>query len=272
MLDSPNQQGDSAVGRPLDVVCVSVGNTNTKYGLYRGRELLDSAVLESARHLEIGEAVATLARKSGIDSLGCAVVLGSVNAVAARAIASRIESILGRAVYRIGVDLPIPLNGRLDHEAMTGHDRALNALAAYEMMHQAVVVVDAGTAITVDFIDGEGVFHGGAIAPGVGISLKALHAYTTGLPEVSLVRPDEHPFGSNTQQAILNGVFFSARGLVRILLERYAEAYGGYPLVLATGGDSELIFGDDEIVDRVVPHLTLLGIAIACERALEEQQ
>lgn len=252
----------------LRLLCISVGNTNTKYGLFHGREMLAGGTHPSERIEEVAQGVVAQARAGDVSTC----VMASVNGVAASTLSRMLAERLGRDVYRIGVDVPIPLRGRLDHEAMTGHDRALNALAAYEIMQQAVVVVDAGTAMTVDFVDGEGIFHGGAIAPGVSTALRALHAYTSSLPEVAFERPADHPFGTNTQQAMLNGVFYGARGMVRILMERYAEAYGGYPAVVATGGDASVLFGDDEMIDRVVGNLTLLGIAIACEQALDAEE
>jgi type III pantothenate kinase len=80
--------------------------------------------------------------------------------------------------------------------------------------------------------------------------------------------PDDEPFGRDTEQAMLQGVVYGAQGLVRRLVERYAMAYDAYPMVVATGGDAGLLFEGDELVDRVVPHLTLRGIAVACQRAL----
>ena len=78
-------------------------------------------------------------------------------------------------MYRVGDDLPIPIQVDLAPETITGSDRLLNAVAAFDVLQQACVVVDAGTAVTVDFIDGKGTFHGGAIAPGARMQLAALH-------------------------------------------------------------------------------------------------
>jgi type III pantothenate kinase len=134
------------------------------------------------------------------------------------------------------------------------------------------VVVDAGSAITVDFVDGEGTFQGGAIAPGARMMLRALHQQTAALPAVEFAAPegagdssgdDFQPFGRNTPQAMLNGVFFGARGLVRQLAERYAEKYEAYPTIIATGGDAKVLFEGDDLVERIVPELTLRGVAHA---------
>src|SRR6185503_5698731 len=80
--------------------------------------------------------------------------------------------------------------------------------------------------------------------------------------------PDNEPFGRNTTQAMLQGVYHGIRGMVQRLVERYAEHYEAYPLVIATGGDAATLFEGDPFIDRIVPELTLLGIAVAAKHAL----
>jgi type III pantothenate kinase len=131
------------------------------------------------------------------------------------------------------------------------------------------VVIDAGTAITVDFVDGAGVFHGGAIAPGAQMMLDALAQRTAALPALTASDPaSDGPYAKTTPDAMQTGVVAAARGLVRVMLDRYAEAYGAYPVVIATGGDAERLFASDELVESVVPHLVLRGIAASVRRAL----
>jgi type III pantothenate kinase len=189
------------------------------------------------------------------------IVLASVNDREANRIRSAVEDQLGVEVYRVGEDLPIPIGRQLDPETITGVDRLLNAAAAFQTVKQACIVVDAGTAVTVDFVDGEGVFVGGAIAP-------ALHEHTHDLPELTFEAPTARTFGRSTAQAMLNGVYHGIRGMVWKLVEHYAERYGAFPMVIATGGDAQLLFGNDELVDRIVPNLTVLGIAAAARVAL----
>jgi type III pantothenate kinase len=161
-------------------------------------------------------------------------------------------------------DIAVPIGRQLDPESMVGDDRLLNAAAAYNTAKQACVVVDAGTAVTIDFVDGAGTFHGGAIVPGAKMMLDALHERTEQLPEVAMQRPVE-AIGHSTAEAMRCGAFHGIRGMVRELVERYAEAAGGYPLVIATGGDAKLLFEDDELIERIVPDLTLMGMAVTLE-------
>lgn len=170
-------------------------------------------------------------------------------------------------------DVPLPIHHTLDDEGekTVGIDRLCDAIGAYAMLNQACVIVDTGSAITVDFVDGKGTFHGGAIAPGARMMLRALHEKTAALPLIEFAPPEGvgddnselQPFGRNTPQAMLNGVFFALRGLVRQLAERYAEKYEAYPTIVATGGDAPTLFGSDALVERIVPDLTLRGVAHA---------
>jgi type III pantothenate kinase len=250
---------------------VSIGNTNLSCAIASGADFdaprrialadIDAAADELASLCaELGE--------PGDAGIG-GVVLSSVNARGVSAIEDALSQRTPHALHRIGRDVPLPIRHALSDEAIagTGEDRLLNAVAAFDAAKQAVVVVDAGTAITVDFIDGKGVFQGGAIAPGVGMSLAALHGRTSALPAITPARPEHASFGINTEQAMLQGVYYGAQGLVRRLVERYAEAYDAYPMVVATGGDAALLFEEDELIDRVVPFLTLRGVAVACVRA-----
>ncbi len=256
----------------LALIAVSVGNTNTHVGRFEAEKIAARLTLPGADAPAIADAIAALAGEFEADGRRRAVVIATVNPQASSRIEHALKDRLGGAgwgVYLVGRDLDVPMQGRLDPEAMTGQDRVLAALAAFETMKQACVVVDAGTAITVDFVDGEGVFQGGAIAPGVRMSLRALHQHTAALPDLEFATPDPGiVFGRNTAQAMANGVYYGARGLVRMLVERYAEAYDAYPPVIATGGDAHALFDDDELVDRVVDDLVLRGIALACRKAL----
>ena len=138
----------------------------------------------------------------------------------------------------------------------------LNVAAAYEQLGKACVVVDAGTAITVDFCNDKGEFVGGAIAPGISLMLDSLHEKTAKLPRVTFEAPKEL-FGKSTTEAIRQGVFHSVRGLVKEMVESYAIELGAWPELIATGGDAAKLFTDWELVHAVSPDLTLYGIALA---------
>ncbi|MHC5024689.1 MAG: type III pantothenate kinase [Planctomycetota bacterium] len=250
-----------------NIIAIEIGNSRIHLGQFLDGKLQQSSGFDHEETTEIVQMVvgwwtAVAGRPQA------AILLASVHEEMATRLASAISGQLSVEIYRVGDDLPVPIGRQLSPETITGVDRLLNAAAAYDRLQQACIVVDAGTAVTVDFIDGEGTFHGGAIAPGAAMQLQALHEHTASLPELRAAAPDDEAFGRSTAQAMLHGVFHGIRGLVWKLVEIYAERYGAYPQVIATGGDAELLFADDALVDRIVPELTLLGIAVAARHAL----
>lgn len=252
MIDQPSTNAPT-------IVAVSVGNSRVRAGI--ATQVGNRPEIEqAASHAPSDAAEAVLALSADVG----AVVLASVNDTVSNQLESTLRS-SGLEVLRINRDVSIPLQHTLTDPSTLGQDRALNALAAFRRVEQACVVIDAGTAITIDFVDGEGTFHGGIIAPGARMMLQAMHAQADALPEVafeSLPDPLE-PFGRDTQSAMLLGAASSARGLARYMVERYAEFYGAFAQVIATGGDAEALYAQDEFIETIVPDLTLLGIAEA---------
>jgi len=263
--DAPDLRG------PPSLIALAVGNTRTRIGLFRHKELEQSEAIENDRPDEIVEAVVTLHGKEAADR-DPVVVIASSRPSVSDVLADRLSGALAVPPFQVGKDLPIHINHLLDEDGAStvGHDRLLNALGAFSRTGQATVVVDLGTAATVDFVDGEGTFCGGAIAPGLRMMLAALHDQAEQLPQVDFKPvPDDQPFGANTPDAIRLGVTASLQGLVRTLTERYALSYGGYPQIVATGGDLAIL-EPDEVIEHFVPDLQLIGIQVACARALAE--
>ncbi|MDZ4828610.1 MAG: type III pantothenate kinase [Phycisphaerae bacterium] len=251
------------------LLALQVGNTRVQLGRFVDDKLEESHRFSTTDLAAILSDVTRMWNDLRADG-NAAIALASVNEKVSSSLVSMLEDQLGVDVYRIGDDIPVPIGEALDPETIVGADRLLNAAAAWDRMKQACVIVDAGTAVTVDFIDGAGTFQGGAIAPGVRLQLTALHEHTDALPLIEFRRPTADAFGRNTSEAMLRGVFEGVRGLVWRLVERYAESYGAFPPVIATGGDAEVLFANDELVDRIVPDLTLQGMAVAVRYALTD--
>ena len=247
------------------LIAVAVGNTRARAGLFRGKEMLGSVVHPSGETEAIAGAVGSWLEDADGPT---PVVMATVNRAPAEALERSLAGapgVLSGGVLRIGRDVPLRIRHSLTEagERTIGQDRLLCAIGAYGVCGQACVVVDLGTALTVDFVDGEGVFHGGAIAPGIGMMLRALHERTDALPDIEYAVPTgEETFGRDTASAMRLGVTAMARGAVRWLAERYAFRYEAYPRIIATGGDAGVL-EDDELVETFVPDLQLMGILAA---------
>ncbi|MEO0512215.1 MAG: type III pantothenate kinase [Planctomycetota bacterium] len=266
MIDHPDPTTPKDVPKDAPtIVAVSINNTRTHVGLAStvgGQPEIERS--RSVPHAEAAAAVGDLADDAE------AVVLATVKPDVSGALRDELSRTLPRPVLEVHRDVGVDLKHTLSDASTLGQDRALNALAAFARVSQACVVIDAGTAITIDFVDGEGTFHGGMILPGAQMMLDALHERTAGLPGLSFGDlPDPlEPFGRETSGAIFQGVVAAARGSVRYAAERYAEFYGAFAQVIATGGDANALFGSDELVESIVPDLTLLGIAEAFRKSL----
>ena len=245
---------------------ISVGNTRIQSGV------LSHDVLSEVSSTPVASIDALMEKTTGWWSnggkdKGASVLLASVNSEVSETIDSLVRDLLGADVYVLERDIPVPIGRSLDPETIVGVDRLLSAAAAWDHIKLVLVVVDAGTAISVVFVDGEGVFHGGAIMPGAVMQLESLARGAELLDPVEFSVPDEDAFGRSTASAMLRGVYHGIRGGAWRLIELYAESYGAYPTVIATGGDAEALFGNDELITSIVPDLALKGIAVAARTA-----
>jgi type III pantothenate kinase len=191
-----------------------------------------------------------------------AVAAAGVNPALVEPLEHAVQQATGQPIEWVGREIGLPIKVLTDPPEQTGIDRIINVAAAYEQIGKACVVVDAGTALTIDVCNDAGDFLGGAIAPGATMLLNALHERTAKLPQVALAEP-EGAFGKSTEQAILHGVYHGIRGLVKELTENYATELGTWPDVIATGGDAPKLFEGWELIHAIAPDLTLYGIALA---------
>ena len=249
-------------------LALTVGNSRTSIAVIKGDEITKQFSFDSTQTSEIVEYSITCWKD--IEGENPQIIIGTSNETASATIAEALQDQTSRQIWAIGDDVPAAIGQHLDPETITGIDRLLNAVAAWDTFKEACVVIDAGTCITVDFVDGEGTFHGGAIAPGARMQLEAMHSGTSALPEVSFDAPLREAFGKNTAQAMLQGVFHGIQGMVRQLCEQYAMRYGAFPRIIATGGDAKTLFGDDEFIEQIDPDLQMKGIAVSVRHTMAE--
>ena len=186
------------------------------------------------------------------------VVYSSVRPEADRALERAVQAGWGIRALKMGRDFPAAIRNKTRRPKQTGADRLANAVAAWHRCRRACVVVDLGTAITVDIVSKAGDFIGGAIAPGLAAMARALHDGTSQLPLVPH-RPRAE-LGRDTKSAIEAGLYAAARGVIGV--GRHLVA--GPARLFGTGGDA-CWFGP--LFDEVVPHLTLEGVALSWLKA-----
>ncbi len=154
----------------------------------------------------------------------------------------------------------------IDHPTEVGADRLVNAVAAQKKYGGPLVVVDFGTATTFDYIDADGNYAGGVIAPGINLSLQALYLAAAKLPRVAIKRPDHVIATSGTVAAMQSGVFWGYVGLIEGIIARMRAEAGVTLKVVATGGLAPMFAGATDVLQHVDGDLTLDGLAILDRR------
>ena len=198
---------------------------------------------------------------------GPEVLDGVVSSVVPERIACVRQVFAGLPLLEVSASVDLGIGIRYPHPSQIGADRLANAVAAAHLHGKPCVVVDFGTAVTFDVISAGGDYIGGVIAPGLNAMTSYLHEKTALLPKVRLEEP-ARAVGRSTREAMLAGAVYGYRGLIRgILGEIRREAFGGKkPLLVATGGDAELIGGGLGLFDCIDPLLTLHGLRLLALR------
>ncbi len=162
----------------------------------------------------------------------------------------------------------VPVSLSVAHKDRVGIDRLLNAVAAKRSIERGTdaLIVSAGTAVTVDWIDGTGTFRGGAILPGLRLMAQALHDYTAQLPLVQIpASTTPQSPGTSTETAIQAGIFWAVVGGIRALLQELSKQATSQPAIFLTGGDVPLLEAVLEPRPRLWPEMTLEGLRLTAE-------
>ncbi|HUA76149.1 MAG TPA: type III pantothenate kinase [Acetobacteraceae bacterium] len=154
---------------------------------------------------------------------------------------------------------------RVDNPDEVGADRLLNALAAHQLYGGPTVVIDFGTATTFDVVGADGAYHGGVIAPGINLSIEALHRAAARLPRIGIGRP-QSVIGRGTVAAMQSGIYWGYVGLVEGLVARIRVEFGAPLKILATGGLAPLFAEGSPLIEHVDLELTLHGLRLLAAR------
>lgn len=250
------------------ILVIDVGNTHTVIGVYKEEKLLGywriSTDLNKTED-EYGMLVKNLLSNSNLS-------LSDIKSVVISCVIPPVSWILKKmsidyfkvSALVVGPGIKTGICIKTDNPKEVGADRIVNAIAAYKLHGGPVIIVDFGTATTFCAVDKEGVYLGGAIAPGLEISAEALFEKTAKLPKIELIKP-KHSIGSNTITAMQSGIFFGYLGLTNELIRRFKRELGEDSVVVATGGQAELIGSESKLIDKINPLLTLEGLRLIYE-------
>ncbi|WP_158968410.1 type III pantothenate kinase [Chachezhania sediminis] len=158
-------------------------------------------------------------------------------------------------------DCHLPIDVRVDTGTAVGPDRLVNTVAAYDLFGGDAIVVDFGTATTFDVVGNDGAYVGGVIAPGVNLSLEALHMAAAALPHVDISKP-QRVVGTNTVACMQSGIFWGYIGLVREICARIKAERDRPMRVIATGGLAPLFQQSVDLFDEFVDDLTMHGLSV----------
>jgi type III pantothenate kinase len=159
----------------------------------------------------------------------------------------------------IGENVELGMTARITKPSEAGADRLVNAIGAHMVYPGDLIVIDSGTATTFDVVAADGAFEGGVIAPGINLSLQALHEAAAMLPRIAIQKPDR-VIGKDTVSNMQSGVFWGYVALIEGLVARIKAEWGKPMTVIGTGGVASLFEGATTSIDRFDPDLTIRGL------------
>ena len=246
------------------LLAIDVGNTNVVFAVFDGDRIAGQWRISSDARRTSNEYGVWLTQVMERAKLKPADISG---AVVASVVPQTLFDLRMLAKNYFGVELLITsapgiktgIVAKIDNPREVGADRLVNAFAAWKRHHQALIVIDFGTATTFDVVSEEGDYIGGIIAPGVNLSLETLHRAAAKLPNVAIMRP-EKVIGTNTIGAMQSGVYYGYAGLIDGIVERIRKEYGKKMKVIATGGLASLYAKACPVIEQLEPDLTIFGL------------
>jgi type III pantothenate kinase len=262
------------------LLAVDIGNTNVTIGVF---DLSDPAKPTLAHHWRMATHREQTSDEILVTLHGLTTIAGCKMESFRDAIVSSVvppllpiwervcNKLLGKPPLVVGPGIKTGMPVRYENPREVGADRIVNAVAAFELMGGPVIAVDFGTATTWDCVSEKGEYLGGAIFPGIVISMEALFERTSMLHRVELARP-RSVIGRTTTQSIQSGLLFGYAGLVDAMVRRIKTELGSGSRVIATGGLAQRIAAETETIERVEPYLTLEGLRLLFEKNRSQEK
>ena len=251
------------------LLAIDIGNTNTVLGLFDGDDLLCDWRIKTDAQRTGDEMVlimrGLLADRPKVTGIAlCSTVPAALREM--RVMLDRYFDGIPRVIVEPGTKTGVPI--LTDNPKEVGADRIVNTIAAHHLFGGPSIVVDFGTSTNLDVVSASGEFLGGALAPGIEISLDALAARAAQLRKVELVVP-RSVIGRNTVEALQSGVLYGFAGQVDGLVDRIREELGEVKAVIATGGLAGIVVPESRTITAHRPDLTLVGLRLVFEKNVD---
>lgn len=253
------------------LLAIEQGNTNTKYAVHDGagwRAQWRTATDATRTADEHAVWLTQLCAMSGLtfkDLDAC--IISSVVPQSLFHLRNFSRRYLNAEPIVVGENAVLGIAVRIDRPQEAGADRLIDAIGAFVTYGGPLIVVDSGTATTFDIVGADGAFEGGVIAPGINLSMEALHMAAAQLPRVAIRKPDRS-IGKNTVGAIQSGLFWGYIGLIDGLCARIEAEYGQPMQVVATGGVASLFEGASERINHYDQDVPVRGLLEVYKRTL----
>ena len=245
------------------LLAIEQGNTNTLFAVHDGENWIAQwrAATDASRTADVYAVwLAQLLNMAGLQfGVLTACIISSVVPQSIFNLRNLARRYLHVEPLVIGENADLGIEVRIDKPSEAGADRLVNALGAHIVYPGDLIVIDSGTATTFDVIAADGGFEGGVIAPGINLSMEALHSAAAKLPRVAIQKP-QRVVGKDTVGAMQSGVFWGYVALIEGLIARIKAERDEPMTVVATGGVASLFHGATTAIDHFDPDLTIRGL------------
>jgi type III pantothenate kinase len=247
------------------LLCINANNTNVKFAVYDGEKPVGDWRLKTEAGRTADQYIVWLDQLMRMAGLELKQITGAIIASVVPASVFHLTMlceqhlktkplVVGDPAVKLGIAVKMDIP-----TATVGADRLANAVGGHITYRKPLIIVDFGTATTFDVADGEGNYLGGAISPGINLSVEILHSATAMLPRIAVERP-ARVIGKSTTEAMQSGIFWGYVGLIEGMVQRITSEFGSDLAVVATGGLAPLFVGVTPLIHHLDPEITMRGL------------